>query len=206
MNDTAIQSESADTREKILDAAERLFIEHGFAATSLRAIASGAAVNLAAPNYHFGSKKDLLAAVFHRRVQPINEQRLLLLKELKESKRALTTRSILTAFFTPLTRIAPGAPALVGRVMSEPEALIKPIMEEEFSRVATSFQDALMNVLPQVPPEELRWRFHFIVGSMIHILHIQTPIGVEPEYHSFAEGMRRLIDFSAAGLEQVNSE
>ena len=70
-------SPSIATREKILDAAEILFIERGFAATSLRAIASKAGVNLAATNYHFDSKNGLLAAVFHRRVAPINEQRFL---------------------------------------------------------------------------------------------------------------------------------
>ena len=53
---TQANNAAADTRERILDAAESLFIEHGFAATSLRAIATLAQVNLAATNYHFGSK------------------------------------------------------------------------------------------------------------------------------------------------------
>ena len=66
------ENASQDTRERILDAAEALIIERGFAATSLRAIADRARVNLAATNYHFGSKMGLLAAVFHRIVEPIN--------------------------------------------------------------------------------------------------------------------------------------
>ena len=52
-----------DTKEKILDAAERLFAEHGFASTSMRDITTEADVNLAAVNYHFGSKLALLQAV-----------------------------------------------------------------------------------------------------------------------------------------------
>ena len=74
---------AGDTREKILDAAEALFVERGYAATSLRAIATAAGVNLAATNYHFGSKMGLFAAVFHRRIEPINQQRLVLLNELR---------------------------------------------------------------------------------------------------------------------------
>ena len=71
----------ADTREKILDAAELLFIERGFAATSLRAIASRAGVNLAATHYHFGSKEGLLRATVDRRMEPLNEERVRLLEE-----------------------------------------------------------------------------------------------------------------------------
>ena len=56
----------SDTVKRILDAAEQLFAEKGFAETSLRLITSKAGVNLAAVNYHFGSKKSLIQAVFVR--------------------------------------------------------------------------------------------------------------------------------------------
>ena len=59
------------TIDKILDAAERLFAERGFAETSLRTITTAAGVNLAAVNYHFGSKKDLIQAVFARFLDPL---------------------------------------------------------------------------------------------------------------------------------------
>ena len=55
------------TRERILDVAERLFAERGFDATSLRNITTDAAVNLAAVNYHFGSKDELILAALKRR-------------------------------------------------------------------------------------------------------------------------------------------
>ena len=60
----------SETVERILDAAEQLFAERGFAETSLRLITSKAGVNLAAVNYHFGSKKALIQAVFSRFLGP----------------------------------------------------------------------------------------------------------------------------------------
>ncbi len=103
MNTSATISQSSiSTREKILDAAENLFIEKGFAATSLRAIASLAEVNLAATHYHFGSKEALFEATIHRRVSPINETRLEALDQLERSSSMLTVEPILAAFFKPL--------------------------------------------------------------------------------------------------------
>ena len=67
------------TKERILDAAEALFMEHGFEATSLRAITAAAGVNLAAVNYHFGSKEELFQAVLTRRLDPMNQERVALL-------------------------------------------------------------------------------------------------------------------------------
>ena len=67
------------TKDRILDAAESLFMEHGFEATSLRAITAAAGVNLAAVNYHFGSKEELFQAVLTRRLDPMNQQRVELL-------------------------------------------------------------------------------------------------------------------------------
>ena len=63
-----------DTVTRILDTAEVLFAERGFAETSLRNITSKAKVNLAAVNYHFGSKKALIQAIFARYLDPFTER------------------------------------------------------------------------------------------------------------------------------------
>ncbi|MEJ2200328.1 MAG: TetR family transcriptional regulator, partial [Desulfuromonadaceae bacterium] len=80
-----------DTKERILDAAEELFARQGFHATSLRAITGGAQVNLAAVNYHFGSKDGLLEAVFSRRLTPLNQERQRRLEAVREAARAAGT-------------------------------------------------------------------------------------------------------------------
>lgn len=198
---------STATREKILDAAELLFIERGFAATSLRAIASKAEVNLAATHYHFGSKNGLLAAVFHRRIAPVNEQRLSALAQLMAKDPQPTTRDILGAFFGPFMQpdIYEAIPAVIGRIYGEPDTITKPLLEKEFSEVIKNFEAALSSALPLVERGELRWRIHFMIGSLLHLLRLNSPLGMDPSSTSFLEGLEKLVNFSIAGLEQAGS-
>ena len=69
----------ASAVDRILTAAARLFAARGMAGVGLREITAEAGVNLAAVNYHFGSKEKLLEALFLRRARPITEERLRLL-------------------------------------------------------------------------------------------------------------------------------
>ncbi|MEK9821563.1 MAG: TetR/AcrR family transcriptional regulator [Gammaproteobacteria bacterium] len=191
-----------DTRERILDAAEALIIERGFAATSLRAIADRAKVNLAATNYHFGSKTGLLAAVFHRIVEPINAERLRRISTLERSVRSLTINEILAALCMPLVEASGNNNLLqvMGRIYSEPESVTKPIIESEFTETANRFIAALARELPDVELETLRWRFHFMIGSVIHLMRVQAPIGQQPSAERLQQGVQQLIEYSAAGL------
>ena len=203
----ATDRSAPDTQGKILDAAEYLFVEQGYAGTSLRAIAARAGVNLAATNYHFGSKKGLFASVCHRCVQPINKERLFLLGQLTESERPLTIRSVLETFFSPLVKAvykSHQVPALIGRIYAEPESLTKPILEQEFGEIAARYQLAIAAVFPDVPAEELSWRFHFMVGSMLHLLQFNAPLGTESSRSTFISGIDQMIDYAEAGLAQSN--
>ena len=91
-----------ETKERLLDVAERLFADFGYRATSLRDITSEAGVNLASVNYHFGSKDALLAALLDRRFAPVNHRRLELLDELEASADgAVGLRDLVRAFLSP---------------------------------------------------------------------------------------------------------
>lgn len=191
-----------DTRDRILDAAERLFVERGYAATSMRAIAGQAGVNLAAANYHFGSKMGLVSAVFHRRVAPITAQRLAALQRLQAQSGEPTVREIMEAFFEPFASPENSTllPAVVGWFYGESEGFIKPILEREFAATTGSFQEALAPRLPQLDAEELGWRMHFIIGSMLHLIRINAPLGMVSSRETFDTGLQRLVDFSVAAL------
>ncbi len=209
----SVQSQ-INTREKILDAAESLFIQHGFAATSLRAIASKAEFNLAATHYHFGSKNGLLAAVFHRRMQPITEARHEALSLLEAKQGAVTVKAILKAFMSPFynpnnSKMLHTWPSLIGRIHGEPESLTKPILEQEFAEVADRYLQAIRLVLPDIPEDVLRWRFHFTIGAMIQLLRFHAPLWFEAPTQSdpnstFLQGLDQFIDYAAAGIEQAH--
>src|SRR5690349_5773299 len=98
---------SAATKARILDAAETLFMEHGFEATSLRLITAAAGVNLAAVNYHFGSKEELFQSVLTRRLDPMIQARVALLDRYeREAPGALPCERILAALFIPALSLA----------------------------------------------------------------------------------------------------
>lgn len=192
------------TKERILDAAEALFGESGFAATSLRALTGRAGVNLAAVHYHFGSKEALLAAVLERRVEPINRERLRRLAELEQGGRP-PVEAVLEAFLAPAVGMdgKTGIRPIMGRLHSEPVELVRPIFERQFGELARRFSDALAAALPELPLEEVRARFELVVGSMVHVI-LNNPdgsfgfLGGPPSNED--EMVRRLVAFCSAGM------
>lgn len=202
-----------DTKTRILDAAERLFAERGFAATSLRAITAEAGVNLAAVNYHFHSKEALLHAVFARRLGPLSQRRLQMLDEAETrvGRRPPPLEHILEAFAAPTLRLRAelaqsGASfqRLMGRLVSEPGEHVQTIFRDQFAETSVRFQAALAKALPKLPPVDLLWRIHFTIGAMAftmagtHILKVLAGDRCDP---SDVEGtIRRLVTFLAAGL------
>lgn len=199
---------AGDTRTRVLDAAEALFIERGFAATSLRAIASRAQVNLGAANYHFGSKEGLLGAVVHRRVNDVVEARMGLLDRLEARGRQPDVNEILQVFFAPLvdSEIHSPMPRLIARLYGEPESIAKPLIEREFAETVNRFIAALQAALPGVDPDAVVWRFHFVIGSMIHLLAFEAPAGVTIERPPTAVVLGHLREFAVAGLRDGFAE
>ena len=161
-------NERVDTKAKILDAAENLFGANGFESVSLRDITSAAQVNLAAVNYHFQSKDQLIDAVIGRRIQPVNDRRLELLDALGP---APTVEQILEAFLRPVLeiRIDTLIP-LMGRVLSNPDMFVTRVFQTHLAPVAARFSAAFGQALPALPKEDVVWRLHFSVGVLTHTL------------------------------------
>ena len=163
-----------DTRERILDAAERLFMAHGYEGTSMRQITGEAAVNLAAANYHFGSKESLMQEVFRRRLDWLNEERLRVLDEMERAAagKPLKPSQIVDGFFGTLLRLADDDQRggivflrLLGRTHTEPSEFIRTFLADEYAGVMERYQQALFRALPDVPRAEIVWRFHFMLGA-----------------------------------------
>lgn len=169
---------TGDTKTRILDAAEDIFIDLGFEAMSLRQITSRADVNLAAVNYHFGSKEALIHAMLARRLDRLNEERLALLERFDAQLGArLTCEHVLGAMFIPALRLSRdpqvGGRAflkLLGRAYTDPSAFIHDFLNRHYASVAERFFEAFQRALPYLPREELGWRLHFAIGALSGVL------------------------------------
>jgi AcrR family transcriptional regulator len=171
----------ADTKTRILDAAERLFASRGFSATSLRMIIREAGVNTAAVHYHFGSREGLIDAVLQRRAAPINEERLRTLAELEARHGAgdIPPRALVEAFLGPAVRthFDPTSrdflsPRLMSRAITETNVEIHDVFKKFFGEVFVRYSAALERVLPAVTAVDIRWRMHFMIGALAFAIAI----------------------------------
>jgi AcrR family transcriptional regulator len=205
----------AATPARILDSAEALFMEHGFEATSLRQITAAAGVNLAAVNYHFGSKEELFETVLTRRLDPMNQERVTLLArfEREVAPRPLTPEKILTAMFIPALRLARDPERggknflrLLGRAYADPAPFIRRFLSEQYADMIARFKAAFARALPQLPKQELSWRLHFVMGALSYTLAgtdaLRLIAALNPrEAENDEMLLRRLAPFLIAGLK-----
>lgn len=203
------------TKDRILDAAETLFMEHGFEATSLRAITAAAAVNLAAVNYHFGSKEELFQAVLTRRLDPMNQRRVDLLDrfEREAAPPPLSCERIIVALFVPALELARDRELggknflkLLGRAYADPAPFIRRFLSEQYAPMIVRFKAAFGRALPHLPAKELSWRLHFIMGALSYTLAgtdaLKLIAELNPKETSNDEVLlRRLAPFLLAGLK-----
>ena len=200
-----------NTKDRILDAAERLFATNGFEATSLRTITSEASVNLAAVNYHFQSKEALVQAVIGRRMGPVNAQRIALLDayEAEAGGDPVPAEKLLDAFFRPVIAMV-GSHAhefvpLIGRIYTEPGEFAERLYKQQFEHLAQRFVPAFARALAELPREELFWRLHFAIGALAHTMAGSRMLALMSggaSSVSDAEGtLKRLKTFVLAGLQ-----
>jgi AcrR family transcriptional regulator len=201
-----------ETRTRILDAAEELFMQHGFEGTSMRQLTSRAGVNLAAVNYHFGSKHALIEAVFRRRLDPMNAARISALDELEKQGAPLPAEAIIRAFVGPSLRLIEDAKGggrnfirLLGRTYTEPAKTVRALIGQIYAPAMERYKRALERALPQMPADELVWRMHFMFGTLAYTLAatdtVQLIAGCKPEDRYDARLLEeRLTAFLSAGL------
>ena len=197
---------AADTKDKILDTAERLFAEQGIDATSLRAIIAAAQVNLAAVHYHFHNKDTLLDAIILRKMTGVNERRAALLDyfEAEAGGAPLSIDRVLEALIAPtfaMTACHPQFVKLVGRLQAE--AVMTRLMSQHFQPLIARFIQAMHRSLPELGMSDLLWRLHFAVGAMAHALRNEPQLRGAPGAMrplDPAGVSRQLVAFLAAGF------
>ena len=197
------------TKDRILGAAEELFAQHGFGGTSLRQVTSRADVNIAAVNYHFGSKENLVNEVFRRRMDGMSEVRLARLAQAQAAHPG-ELEPILAAFVEPALALAQdrnGGGAfirVIARAYAEKNDGLRKFLSEQYGHVLREFGKAIAGCLPGLGKEELYWRLDFLAGALTYAMAdfglIKRPAGVGEATHR-ARAAQALIRFAAAGFK-----
>ncbi len=164
-----------DAKERIFDAAEKLFTEQGYASTSMRMIACEAGVPLASINYHFGSKRDLMEAIYQRVLGADGRRSDYLDKLEREAGGApLTVTRIVQTFIESTLRLSrkdtvSGAvfKQLIGRAYFEPGDDFIP---DEYVRIMSRYRVALSRALPDLPEDEVVRRMYFFIGIVAYVM------------------------------------
>jgi AcrR family transcriptional regulator len=199
------------TRDRLLDTAARLFAEHGYQSTTMRMVTAEAGANIAAVNYHFGSKQALLAAVVRRELGPVVDERRARLDALEEQGDP-TVEQIVDAIIGPLIDRIGAAPTtalvirLLGRLFVDPDPEMRALVKHEVSEAGQRQLAMLERALPELPREELwlRLRSMFaVVGAQLTGAFTPSPC---PPDGDCAELRARLVTFLAAGLSAPATE
>jgi len=207
----------------ILDAAEALFAEQGFGDVSIRDIAMSAKANVAAVNYHFGSKERLFEALFARRVVPVNEERLALLNaaQARGAKGLAGLRDLVDAFVRPPLLL--GDPASHGerglvmmrflsRMLAMPREHV--FLESYYGEVRTRFIAALRDIFPRLTLQTILWRYNLMVGALIYALAgpqrmLRPPAGIDQAAPALdwnvEDAIAEVVDFCSAGLKSPST-
>lgn len=196
------------TKERILSAAEELFARHGFQGASLRQVTAAANVNLAAVNYHFGSKDNLINEVFRRRLDELTERRLAALEAATQNPDA-TLEAIIGAFVEPALSLASdriGGSAfmrVLARAYAEHDQSLRRFLSDNYGHVLKRFAQAIGKRMPELDKEALYWRLDFIAGALTYAMSefgvVRRPTGRSEEEHR-RHAADEFVKFAVAGL------
>jgi AcrR family transcriptional regulator len=197
------------TKDRILGAAEELFAQHGFAGTSLRQVTTRADVNIAAVNYHFGSKENLVNEVFRRRMDEMSARRLEQLKTALQQHPG-KLEPVLAAFVEPALAMAQdrhGGGAfirVIARAYAEKNDNLRKFLSDQYGHVLRDFAKAIAGCVPALGKEQLYWRLDFLSGALTYAMAdfglIKRPSGLSEAAHR-ERAARELIRFASAGLK-----
>jgi AcrR family transcriptional regulator len=206
-----------DVRNRLLDVAEKLFSEHGFADTSVRDITAEASCNVAAVNYHFGSKEKLYTDVWRHNLLLLRDNQITSIeKVMLENQGTPRLEDLLKSF----------AETFISSLVDETRStrLLKLMMREMLDRhlppdmfadevikpTLGAMQEALLKTCPGLQQSQIALIVFSIIGQLIHAVRIRTMFGQSNRddllIFNLSEMVDHIIKFSAAGIRACASE
>jgi AcrR family transcriptional regulator len=173
------------TRDRILDLAEDMFSISGTDKVSLRAVTAAAGVNVAAIHYHFGSKDELLRAIFIRRLSgTLEEQTARLASFVPSGKTGNDVRRLMEAFIAPTTDIDCAEnnyrfSRLLGQLSVHDENLPSDMFHYVQKEVTDAYTAVLAKILPELSPSDIAWRLEFVIGIIGHASRVRARLQLD---------------------------
>lgn len=218
MNQKTQLPKANKTRNDIIQATEKLFAAKGFQAMTLRDVTRDARVNLAAVNYHFGSKQNLMLAVIRNRFEPINEERIRRLEALSDDfhPNPIPLEAIFDALFQPLFEAAAKDDAsdviliqMIGRAITEPADFLCAMHKEFFAELTRRFMIEIKRSCSTLSDEQLEYRFFFAISTMIGTIveknRLERISGGKLDSPNLDRTVRELTAFVVSGFLQSDS-
>jgi len=206
------------TRDRLLDAAEDLFARKGYAAASVRGIVAAAGCNLAAVNYHFGSKRNLYREVFRRRLSVMREQRLAAVARATragnhgDSALETTLLEFAHAFLAPL-REDPEARRPLRLMLRE---IVDPLLPKDFFEtelivpVNRALSAAVAEAAPELSKQEVQLCVQSFLGQLLHAMHARRVAVVDVEEAAdpltTADLVEHTVRFTVAAIGRLREE
>lgn len=206
--------QTSDTSSRIIRAAEQLFAEQGFKETTMRQITTLADVNLAAVNYHFGSKKGLIQSVAERSLTPLCDAIEEGLARLDANISAPALEELLQVLATALVRVHGRNAYALAVLMRLLDLAYRPaqqglqsFMHTQYGKRMAVFMHYLRQETQSLDEREFFWRLHFMMGSVIftlsnmHVLIALDKPGSEVDAAVEVQAiLQRMVPVISAGL------
>lgn len=216
-NENNFKDESRKIRERILDSAEQVFSSKGFTATTVREITSKAECNLAAVNYHFGSKHNLYLEIFRRNLVLLRDARInSIRKVMSRQKESITLEKLIKAFadsfIEPLVDKSTGQDfmKLMMHEMLDPHLPKKMFAEQVAIPTISEFGKAVKTVCPEIGNKKIIMSVFSIIGQLMHAVHIsemfREEMDIDLQFPDLSELVDHIVAFSAAGIKAVSEK
>lgn len=201
-----------DIRSQIIEVAEILFAENGYALTSTRDIAARAGVRQSMISYYFKSKRILYESVIKHRAMSLSKQRIRNLETLlKKHDGTPPVEQLLRAFLLPQFSLLHSGPRgiayvrLQARLHNEPEELSAKLRREIYDESVSRYLEVLERILPDIDPADIHWRMMFLIGVCLYTLsglgHLEHFSGGRYREDSIDEMTARLSNFLLHGMQ-----
>ena len=209
---------SQNTKRAILQAAEVLFAEQGYAQTSMRSITARAGVNLASVNYHFGSKKNLIQAVLKQYFDVLMPQIDSTLDNLEPVNGETGVQAVLSALIVPMLTLRKVQEngtelfvQLLGRGYNESQGHLRRFIMQDYGVTVRKLTKAIKHCLPEVSDEQLFWRLHFAIGSFVFSMASSKALReiAESDFQrkvGISDVIGQLVPFVASGISSFSHE